>query len=119
MRMVNFRTPYNAGRLALALAVVLLLGFFLLPNQLQGVFQEIGSPIGWVLSWPLRAVAGIQGGAADFWGSFVALQGVQEENAVLRKELEQLKGQNSQLREAAAATQRRSAQQRERPTGAG
>ena len=106
MRMVNFRTPYNAGRLALALAVVLLLGFFLLPNQLQSVFQEVGSPIGWVVSWPLRAVSGIQGGVADFWNSFVALQGVQEENLVLRKELEQLKGQNSQLREAAAATER-------------
>ena len=106
MRMVNFRTPYNAGRLALALAVVLLLGFFLLPNQLQSVFQEVGSPIGWVVSWPLRAVSGIQGGVADFWNSFVALQGVQEENLALRKELEQLKGQNSQLREAAAATER-------------
>lgn len=106
MRMVNFRTPYNAGRLALALAVVLLLGFFLLPNQLQSVFQEVGSPIGWVVSWPLRAVSGIQGGVADFWSSFVALQGAQEENLELRKELEQLKGQNSQLREAAAATAR-------------
>jgi len=106
MRMVNFRTPYNAGRLALALAVVLLLGFFLLPTQLQSVFQEVGSPIGWVVSWPLRAVSGIQGGTAGFWNSYVALQGAQEENVELRKELEQLKGQNGQLREAAAATER-------------
>ena len=106
MRMVNFRTPYNAGRLALALAVVLLLGFFLLPNQLQSVFQEVGSPIGWVVSWPLRALSGIQGGVSGFWSSFIALQGVQEDNLALRKELEQLKGQNSQLREAAAATER-------------
>ena len=106
MRMVNFRTPYNAGRLALALAVVLLLGFFLMPSQLQGVFQEVGSPIGWIVSWPLRAVAGIQGGVADSWDHYVVLQGVQEENMALRKELEQLKGQNSQLREAAVATER-------------
>lgn len=106
MRMVNFRTPYNAGRLALALAVVVLLVFFLLPSQLQGVFQEVGSPIGWVVSWPLRAVASIQEGVADSWDSYVVLQGVQEENLALRKELEQLKGQNGQLREAAAATSR-------------
>ena len=106
MRMVNFRIPQNAGRLALALALVLLLGFFLLPSQLQGVFQEAGSPIGWIVSWPLRAVAGIQEGVADSWDSYIVLQGVHEENIALRKELEQLKGQNGQLREAAAATGR-------------
>ncbi|MBM4138523.1 MAG: rod shape-determining protein MreC [Nitrospira sp.] len=106
MRMVTFRTSYKAKRLALALAVVLLLGFFLLPKQLQSVFQEVGSPIGWGVSWPLRAVSGIQGGVADFWSSYVALQGLQEENMELRKELEQLKGQHSQLHEAAAATER-------------
>ncbi|MDH4096975.1 MAG: rod shape-determining protein MreC [Nitrospira sp.] len=106
MRMVNFRLPYNTGRIALVLAAVLLVGFLLLPSQLQGVFQEVGSPIGWVLSWPLRAAASVQEGIADFWGGFVALRGVAEENKELRKELEHLKGQNSQLREAAVATER-------------
>jgi rod shape-determining protein MreC len=106
MWMVNLRAPYNATRLALAIAVVLLLGFFLLPSQTQAVFQQLGGPIGWVLSWPLRALAGVQDGIADVWNGYVALQDVEEENRRLRKEVEYLQGQNSQLREAAAATDR-------------
>jgi rod shape-determining protein MreC len=106
MRMVNFRLPYNTGRIALVLAAVLLLGFLLLPSQLQGVFQEVGSPIGWVLSWPLRAAASVQDGTAELWSGFTELRGVRDENKELRKELEHLKGQNSQLREAASATER-------------
>jgi rod shape-determining protein MreC len=106
MRMVNFRLPYNTGRIALVLAAVLLLGVLLMPSQLQGVFQEVGSPIGWVLSWPLRAAASVQDGTAELWSGFTELRGVRDENKELRKELEHLKGQNSQLREAASATER-------------
>lgn len=106
MWMVNLRAPYNARRFALAIAVILLLGFLLLPSQLQGVFQQMGGPIGWALSWPLRAVASVHDGIGDIWTGYVALQGVEEENMQLRKELEYLQGQNSQLREAAAATER-------------
>ena len=40
------------------------------------------------------------------WQQYVALQGVAEENHRLRKEMDWLRGQNSQLREAAAATER-------------
>ncbi len=106
MRMVNLRAPYNTRRLALAIAAVFLLGFFLLPSQLQGVFQQVGGPVGWVLSWPFRAVAAVHDGIGDLWTGYVALQGVEEENTQLRKELEYLQGQNSQLREAASATER-------------
>jgi rod shape-determining protein MreC len=106
MWMVTLRAPYNARRLALAIGVILLLGFLLLPNQLQGVFQQIGGPVGWVLSWPLLAVAGVHDVIGDLWTGYMALQGVEEENKQLRKELEYLQGQNSQLREAAAATKR-------------
>jgi rod shape-determining protein MreC len=106
MWMVNFRAPYQARRFALALAVVLLLGFLLLPAQTQGVFQEIGGPLGWVLSWPLRALATVHDGIGAAWNHYVALQGVEEENRQLRKELDHLAGQNNQLREAAAATER-------------
>lgn len=106
MWMVNLRAPYNARRLALAIAVVLLLGFLLLPSQTQGVFQQVGGPVGWVLSWPLRALAGVHDGIGNAWNGYVALQGVEEENRQLRRELEYLQGQNSQLREAASATER-------------
>ncbi len=106
MRMVNLRVSYNARRLAFALAVILVLGFLLMPGQLQSVFQQMGSPVGWVISWPLQAVAGIHDRIADIWGRFVALQGVEDENRQLRRELELLKEQNGQLREASAATER-------------
>lgn len=106
MWMVNSRAPYNAGRIALAIVVALLLGVLLFPSQFQGMFQQLGSPIGWVLSWPIRAVAGVHDGIADLWAGYVSLQGVAEENSQLRKDLEYLQGQNNQLREAAAATER-------------
>jgi rod shape-determining protein MreC len=109
MRMVNLRVSYNARRIALGLAVILVLGFLLLPGQLQSVFQSIGSPLGWVISWPLQAVAGIHDRIADTWGRYVALQGVDEENQQLKRELDLLKEQNGQLREASAATERLSA----------
>jgi rod shape-determining protein MreC len=85
MRMVNLRVSYNARRVALGLAVILVLGFLLLPGQLQSVFQSIGSPLGWVISWPLQAVAGIHDRIADIWGRYVALQGVEEENQQLKR----------------------------------
>lgn len=106
MRMVNLRAPNNARRIALALAVVLLLGFILLPAPLQSVLQQLGSPIGWVISWPLRLVSSIFDQTGDGWTRYVALQGVEEENRQLRREVELLKEQNNQLREAAAATGR-------------
>jgi rod shape-determining protein MreC len=97
---------YNARRLALAICVVLLLGFFLLPSQTQGLFQQLGGPVGWVLSWPLQAVAAVHDGIGDVWSGYVALQGVEEENRQLRRDIEHLQGQNNRLREAAAATDR-------------
>jgi rod shape-determining protein MreC len=106
MRMVNFRAPYNARRPALVIAVILVLGFFLLPNQTQSLFQQVGGPIGWIVSWPLRALSGVHDGIGDLWNHYVALQGVEEENRRLRRELEYLHKQNGQLREAAAATER-------------
>ncbi|MCS6897514.1 MAG: rod shape-determining protein MreC [Nitrospira sp.] len=106
MRMVNFRTPYNTGRLVVVLAVILLTGVLLLPAQFQHAFQQVGNPVGWVVSWPLRAIAGVRDGLANLWTGYVALRGVEAENRELRKEIEYLKGQNSQLREAAAATDR-------------
>ena len=79
------------------------------PANSKVSFQSIGSPLGWVISWPLQAVAGIHDRIADIWGRYVALQEVEEENQQLKRELELLKEQNGQLREAAAATERLSA----------
>lgn len=106
MRMANFRSSYGARRLALGVFLLVLLGFFLLPHQFQTMFQGLGGPVGWVLSWPLRTVAFMEDGIGQTWHRYLALQGVEDENRRLRKEIEQLQGQNSQLREAASATER-------------
>jgi rod shape-determining protein MreC len=106
MWMVNLRAPYNSRRLPLAIAVILLLGFLLLPSQVQRLFQQIGGPVGWMVSWPLEVVSGVHDGLSHVWTRYVALQGVEEENRQLRRDLESLQGQNNQLREAASATGR-------------
>ncbi len=104
--MANSRSSYGARRLALACFALLLVALFLLPGQTQGLLQYLDGPVGYVVRVPLEAIASIDFGIADRWQQYVALQGVREENQQLRKEIEWLRGQNSQLRESAAATER-------------
>ena len=106
MRMVNFRSPYGTRRLVLASVLLLLVVLFLLPNQSQGLLQYISNPLGQVMSLPLQAISWIDHGISELWAGYVALQVVREENEQLRREMDLLRGQNSQLREAAAATER-------------
>jgi rod shape-determining protein MreC len=106
MWMANSRSTYGARRLALACFALLLVALFLLPGQIQGLLQYVDGPVGYVVRIPLEAIAAIDFGIADRWQQYVALQGVREENQQLRKEIEWLRGQNSQLRESAVATER-------------
>jgi rod shape-determining protein MreC len=106
MWMATLRAPYNARRVALGGFALLLLVLFLFPSQSQGVLQYFDGPIGQVIRIPLEVVASIDQGISGVWHSYVALQGVQAENEQLRQDIEWLKGQNNQLREAAAATER-------------
>ena len=104
--MAHSRSPYGARRLAIACFALLLVALFLLPNQIQGLLQYLGGPVGYVVRVPLEAIASIDASIADRWEQYVALQGVREENQQLRKEIEWLRGQHSQLRESVAATER-------------
>ena len=104
--MAHSRFPYGARRLAIACFALLLVALFLLPNQIQGLLQYLGGPVGYVVRVPLEAIASIDASIADRWEQYVALQGVREENQQLRKEIEWLRGQHSQLRESVAATER-------------
>lgn len=106
MWMAHSRSPYGARRLALACFALLLVALFLLPSQIQGLLQYLDGPVGYVVRIPLEAIASIDAGIADRWEQYVALQGVREENQQLRKEIEWLRGQHSQLRESVAATER-------------
>ena len=107
--MVNVRSPYGARRLALGLFAFLLAALFLFPGQSQGLLEYLDGPVGQLVRLPLEAVSSLDQGISNMWQQYVALQNVEEENHRLRQEIDWLRGQNSQLREAAAATQRLSA----------
>lgn len=104
--MVNVRSPYGARRLALGLFAFLLAALFLFPGQSQGLLEYLDGPVGQLVRLPLEAVSSLDQGISYMWQQYVALQNVEEENHRLRQEIDWLRGQNSQLREAAAATQR-------------
>ncbi len=104
--MVNLRAPYSARRFAFGAFGILLAALFLFPNQTQGLLQYLDGPVGQVVRLPLEAVSALDQGISGLWERYVALQGVQEENQRLRQDIEWLRGQNTQLREAASATGR-------------
>jgi rod shape-determining protein MreC len=106
MWMVNVRSPYGARRLALGLFAFLLAALFLFPGQSQGLLEYLDGPVGQLVRLPLEAVSSLDQGISNMWQQYIALQSVEEENHRLRQEIEWLHDQNSQLREAAAATQR-------------
>ena len=100
------RSTYGTRRLAIVLFAVLLVALFLLPSQSQGLLQYFGGTLGQVLRLPLAAFSSLDHGISEAWDGYVALQGVREENRRLRRDIEWLKGQNNQLRDSVAATQR-------------
>jgi rod shape-determining protein MreC len=106
MWMVNVRSPYGARRLALGLFALLLAALFLFPGQSQGLLDYLDGPVGQLVRLPLEAVSSLEQGVASMWQQYVSLQHVADENRRLRQEMEWLRGENHQLREAAAATQR-------------
>ena len=100
------RSSHGARRLALGMFALLLAVLFLFPGQSQGLLDILDGPVGQVVRLPLEAVSSLDQGISDMWQQYVSLQHVADENRRLRQEMEWLRGENSQLREAAAATQR-------------
>lgn len=101
-----FRSISGPKRAILFLLVFLLAVVFVLPTQSQGLLQTMGRPIADVVSFPLQGVAALKGGVADMWKRYFALQDAYVENERLRRQIDFLKGQNNQLRESAAASER-------------
>ena len=106
MRMANSRSSSGSRRRAFACFALLLAAVFLFHREIQGLLQYLGGPVGHVASIPLEVIASIDTGIANRWQRYVVLQGVWDENQQLRKDIEWLRGQNSQLHELAAATER-------------
>jgi rod shape-determining protein MreC len=106
MWMANVRYSYGARRLALGLFALLLAALFLFPGQSQGLLEYLDGPVGQLVRLPLEAFSSLDQGIAAMWQQYVSLQNVADENRRLRQEMDWLRGENHQLREAAAATQR-------------
>jgi rod shape-determining protein MreC len=106
MWMVNVRSPYGARRLALGMFALLLAALLLFPGQSQGLLEYLDGPVGQVVRLPLEAVSSIDQGISALWHRYVSLQQVSDDNRRLKQEMDWLRGENNQLREAAAATQR-------------
>ncbi|HEU4682918.1 MAG TPA: rod shape-determining protein MreC [Nitrospira sp.] len=104
--MATVRLPYNARRLVVGGFALLLLALVLFPSQSQVLLQYLDGPVGQVVRIPLEAIATVDEGISRVWQRYIALQGLEEENQQLKQDIEWLKGENNQLREAAAATER-------------
>lgn len=98
-----FRTTSGTRRVTLALFGLLLAIVFVLPRQSQNLLQLVGGPLAQVTALPVNALANLNRKAGDAWDGYVALRRVAEENRRLRQEIQALKGQLGELREAAAA----------------
>jgi len=90
----------------LVLFALLVSVFLVLPKQTRSLLQHLGQPLAQIVAFPLGALAALDRSLREAWGGYVALRHVYDENHRLRREIEFLRGQNSELREVATAGQR-------------
>ena len=100
------RALSGTTRFILLLLALLLSVIFLLPKQTRSVLQTIGQPISAVVFLPIEALTTLEQSVIGLWQEYVALRHVREDNRQLRRDLDVLQRQNSDLRESAVAAQR-------------
>ena len=100
------RALSGTTRFILLLLALLLSVIFLLPKQTRSVLQTVGQPISAVVFLPIEALTTLEQSVIGLWQEYVALRHVREDNRQLRRDLEVLQRQNSNLRESAIAAQR-------------
>ena len=100
------RTTSGTRRVMLGLLALLFSVIFVLPKQSRDLLQTLGSPFAQMVAFPAGALTGLERSFTDVWEGYLAFRQVYEDNRRLRRELQYLRGQNSELREAAAASQR-------------
>ena len=100
------RALSGTTRLILLLLALLLSVIFLLPKQTRSVLQTVGQPISAVVFLHIEALTTLEQSVIGLWQEYVALRHVREENRQLRRDLDVLQRQNSDLRESAVAAQR-------------
>lgn len=73
----------------------------LLPRHTQGLLTRLGIPIAEFMAIPIEALAELDHHLREVWNRYIALQGVYEQNKMLRHKVEQLQGHVTQLQEQA------------------
>lgn len=101
-----FRSTSGTRRVLLVLCALLLSLVFVLPKQSRTLLQAIGKPLADIVAFPLDVLSSADRHVGAIWDRYVALRKVHEENRQLRREIEFLRGQATDLREMAAANQR-------------
>jgi rod shape-determining protein MreC len=86
-------------RVFLALLILISVTIFLLPRQTQKLLGNVGNPLSHLVAVPLEGFTAMDGGIRGFWSHYIALQDVYEQNLALKKDIERIKGQLTQLRE--------------------
>ena len=94
---LNITPRVRRGLLVLLVLIVVVI--FLLPRQTENLLNQFGSPATQLIAVPLQALASMDRGIREVWNRYIALQGVYEQNLALSEEVQQLKGQMTQLRE--------------------
>jgi rod shape-determining protein MreC len=100
------RTTTGTRRAMLVLLALLVFVVFVLQKQSQGILQSLGSPIAHIVAFPAGALNAVDRSVREVWDRYLAFGQVYEENRRLRREIQYLESQNSELREAAVASQR-------------
>jgi rod shape-determining protein MreC len=100
------RTTSGTRRVMLGLLALLFSIIFVLPSQSREFLHSLGSPFAQMVALPAGALTGLERNLREMWEGYLAFRQVYEDNRRLRGELQYLRGQNSELREAAAASQR-------------
>lgn len=101
-----FRSTSGTRRMALLLCALFLSLVFVLPKQSRGILQGFGQPLAHLVALPLAAFAALDRSLQAAWNGYAALRYTAEENRRLQREVDVLRGRNSELREEVVASQR-------------
>ncbi len=100
------RSTSGTTRVVLVLLALLLSVVLVLPTKSRHFLQKIGQPLAQLIALPIQALAVLDRNVRDTWNGYVALREVHEENQRQREEIQQLRRENSELREHASASER-------------
>ncbi len=99
---------WGAGviRVSVAILVIAVVAFALLPQQSQFLFHMLGEPLADLVAVPVKGMATVDRTLREWWMQYIALQGLSQQNRQLRETVRQLNGEVNRLREQAYRAER-------------